>query len=323
MRAKKYFGLLALGVVMAFIPILASAATFNIAAPYDTVYTAIDLGAVPDLPTPYGGMTLKAGDNNTLLIGGGANGSSGAFYDIGLTRDANNHITGFAGTATLFSEGAYNDGGLQYGPGGVLFYTRYNTNQIGEIKPGSSATDKVVDLSPLGVSSSVGALALVPTGFPGAGQFKLVSYNSGDWYTATLSPDGSGTYDIISPTLNTTIEGSPEAMAYVPLGSALFPAPSLLQCEYGAGKVATYELDANGNPIPASRQDFITDLGGAEGAFIDPLTGDFLFSTFGGGNHVVVVEGFVAPPVPIPPTLLLFASGLVGLVGLGRKLKRI
>lgn len=39
----------------------------------------------------------------------------------------------------------------------------------------------------------------------------------------------------------------------------------------------------------------MTGLSGAEGAAIDPLTGDFLFSTFGGGDRVIVVRGFAAP----------------------------
>jgi hypothetical protein len=44
-----------------------------------------------------------------------------------------------------------------------------------------------------------------------------------------------------------------------------------------------------------SAQDFIKGLSGAEGAFIDPLTGDFLFSTFGSSNQVIRVSGFIAP----------------------------
>jgi hypothetical protein len=42
----------------------------------------------------------------------------------------------------------------------------------------------------------------------------------------------------------------------------------------------------------------IAGLSGAEGAVIDPLAGDFLFSTFGDGDRVVRVEGFAAPPQP-------------------------
>jgi hypothetical protein len=39
----------------------------------------------------------------------------------------------------------------------------------------------------------------------------------------------------------------------------------------------------------------VTGLVGAEGAWIDPLTGDFLFSTFGGSNRVIKVSGFELP----------------------------
>ena len=34
---------------------------------------------------------------------------------------------------------------------------------------------------------------------------------------------------------------------------------------------------------------------------IDPVTGDFLFSTFGGGSRVLVVRGFRPPPPQLPP----------------------
>lgn len=49
-------------------------------------------------------------------------------------------------------------------------------------------------------------------------------------------------------------------------------------------------------PLVGSRRDFITGLTGAEGALIDPYSGDFLFSTFGGGNRIIVVQGFVPAP---------------------------
>ena len=52
---------------------------------------------------------------------------------------------------------------------------------------------------------------------------------------------------------------------------------------------------ANGDPTLASRRNFVIGLEGAEGAAIDPSSGDFLFTTFGGGDRVIVVHGFTIP----------------------------
>jgi hypothetical protein len=270
--------------------------------PYDSVYTLTDLGAVPGLPTPYGGLDFLNGNPNQIVIGGAANAAGGQLFTIGVVRDPQNHITGLSGTATFFSDGAFNDGGVVFGPGGVLFYTRFPNNEVGEVKPGSTTTDKIVGLTALGVGSSVGALNFVPGGFPGAGQLKIVSYDTDQWYTAAYSADGTGTYNITSATLNTTIQGGPEGFVYVPAGSPVFPANSMLVSEYGNGVVSTYQFDAGGNPTPASRAIFINGLTGAEGAVIDPLTGDFLFSTFGGANRVIVVKGFAVPAATPTPT---------------------
>jgi hypothetical protein len=270
----------------------------TIQPPYDTVYTLTDLGQVTGLPTPYGGLDFLTGNPNVIVIGGSANNASGALYTIGVVRNAQSQITGFTGSATSFSEGEFNDGGVVFGPGGVLFYTRFPNNEIGEIKPGSTTNDKIVDLTALGVSPSVGALNFVPGGFPGAGQLKIVSYDTAEWYTASYAPDGSGTYNITSPVLNTTIQGGPEGFIYVPVGSPLFPSNSMLVSEYGNDVVSIYQFDGSGNPNPASRTLFVNGLTGAEGAVIDPLTGDFLFSTFGTTNHVIVVRGFAPPPTP-------------------------
>jgi len=143
---------------------------------YAGTYTFTDLGSVPGLPPFYGGLTLKDGDPNTLLIGGNANAAPGALYSIGVVRDAGNHIIGFSGSASFFADAAFNDGGVVYGPGGVLFLARWPVNELGQTKPGSAITDRIIDLDPLGVVPSPGGLAFVPVGFPGAGQLKLVSW---------------------------------------------------------------------------------------------------------------------------------------------------
>ena len=70
---------------------------------------------------------------------------------------------------------------------------------------------------------------------------------------------------------------------------------------------------------------FMTGLTGAEGGVIDPLTGDFIFSTFGGGNRIVVVSGFTAPvtsAAPEPGTIALLALAGLPLAGVAIRRRR-
>lgn len=301
---------------------------------YAGAYTAASLGSVPDLPPLYGGLTFL--DADTILIGGDANTASGRIYQVDVTRGVGGHVTGFSGGASLYPAlgatiGAFNDGGVVFGPGGVLFTSQWPVNKLGQTKPGSTAEDKVIDLAAMGVAGSHAAVNFVPGGFGGAGHIKLVSWSGGQWYDATLSPDGSGTFDLaglaqvdLDPAAGgiQNVPGGPEGFVYIAAGNPLFAANSLLIAEFSVGEVGAYDVDAGGNPLVTTRRDFITGLGGAEGATIDPLTGDFLFSTFGGGNQVVVVQGFLAPPPPPPPpppsgvpapgTLVLLGAGLAG-----------
>src|SRR3977135_2066823 len=165
--------------------------------PFSDYCSCTDLGSVPVVITPYGGLTFKYDDPDTVLIGGAANDFSGRIYQIRVTRDANMHIIGFSGTARLYPSatsqiGQYNDGGVVFGPQNVLFVTRYPGNQLEQSKPGSGLPNKVTNLTPLGVTSSVGSVGFVPQGFSGAGSMKLVSFPSGDWYNVNFAPDGNG-----------------------------------------------------------------------------------------------------------------------------------
>ena len=160
------------------------------------------------------------------------------------------------------------------------------------------APDKVTNLASLGVTGGGGSIGFVPPGFPGAGSMKLVSWGGGGWYHCEFAPDGNGTFNITSASLRATI-GGPEGIAFVPPDSPVFPANSVLIVEYGYSKVVTAPLDANGDPIMAQSQDFIRNLPQASGACIDPVTGDFLFDTWGGSSEVTRVSGF-ATPTPAP-----------------------
>jgi hypothetical protein len=292
-------------------------------------YATTDLGSIAGVPINYGGLTLKAGSPNTLLIGGAANGSAGRLYEVGLVRDpVDGSITGFTGTPTAMGDvGEFNDGGVVYGPGGVLFTARWSINELGQTLPGGTDEYRIDSLAGFGVPTSISALNFVPTGFGGAGQGKIVTYSGGAWFDMMLTPDGGGGFDLgftaidldpVAPGVQ-NLPGGPEGFTYVAAGNPGFSVNSMLVAEYSAGKIAAYEVDANGNPILSTRRDFITGLSGAEGAYIDPVSGDFLFSTFGGGNRVIRVDGFNAPAVPLPAGAWLLLSGLGAAAALRRR----
>jgi hypothetical protein len=266
-----------------------------VAPDYAPFYSCFDLGPVPGLPMhKYGGLTLtRATCSDTLLIGGDANLAGGKVYAIKVGRDPAGHISGFEGTATPFADAPYNDGGVAYGPGGVLFITRYPSNELQQTRPGSTAADKTTALMSVGVPHSSGSLGFVPANLPGGNAFKLVSWPGGQWHTLGLSPDAMDTFDVAAGKSTLTLPGGPEGFVYVAAGSPLFTAHSLLVSEWSANKIATYEIDASGDPTLTTRKDFITGLQGAEGAYRDPATGDFFFSTWGQQlDRVIVVRGF-------------------------------
>jgi hypothetical protein len=282
---------------------------------YAGSYSLTNLGTVAGVPAPFGGIAFSAASTNVILLGGAANQPGGLFYSVPVVRGAGNHIVSF-GTPAANGFGTYNDGGIVYGPGGVLFYAEWPIGKVGEVKSGSNADNKTIVLSGIGFSGSPGPLNFVPSGFNGAGQLKIADFDAGGFYTVGFAPDGTGTYNLTSATLQATVVGNPEGIVYVPAGSPSFPVQSMLIAEYGNGRISSYTIDGGGNPVVASRHAFVTGLTGAEGSVIDPLTGDLIFSTFGGGNQVVEVQGFSIPAAATPPaatpapsTLLLVLIG--------------
>ncbi len=274
-----------------------AAANIQLTPEFAPHYDCYDLGNLPGVPSNWGGLTVKIDDPYTLLIGGSANTTSGKLYAVEITRDASCHVTGWAGTPIeVFSDAQYNDGGVVYGPDDVLFLARWPVNELGQQEPGSVITDKVISLAPFSVISSPGGLNFVPPGFAGEGQLKLVSWSGGQWYSIGLAPDGMGTFDVVSATLETTIPGGPEGFVHIGAENPGFMVDGLLVSEYSAGKLAAYDADDNGDPVVDTRRDFVTGLTGAEGAFLDPYSGDFLFTTFGGGNRLIAIRGFMPNP---------------------------
>jgi hypothetical protein len=320
--------------ILASVGVTGGASALTLGPDFAADYSAVSLGSVSGVPSNYGGLTFLPTDPNKILLGGAANTASGRLYSVNLVRDATTQkITGFSGTPTAFGDvGDYNDGGVVFGPGGVLFTAQWNVNNLGQTKPGSSDEDRVDALAGLGIGgSSISALNFVPTGFGGAGQAKVVTYSAGQWHDLSLTSDGAGTFDLSASRVDldpstTTIDnlpGGPEGFVYINSGNPGFSNDSMLVSAYANNTVDTYEVDTNGNPVLSSRRTFLSGLVGAEGAVIDPITGDFLFSTFGGGSQIVRVSGFIAPPPPPPavplPAGVWFMLGALGCLGMVRR----
>ena len=128
---------------------------------------------------------------------------------------------------------------------------------------------------------------------------KIVSA-SGEWYQCDFVPDGNGTFEVISAFSRATLADTPEGIVFVPPGSPVFPANSVLINNWSTGKIVTAPLDANGDPIVANTQDVIAGFGASEGPAIDPVTGDLLFWSTNQGGVIFRVSGFEVPPTPGP-----------------------
>lgn len=282
-------------------------------------YSLLDLGSATGVPSNYGGVFILLGQPNTLYIGGAANVAGGALYAVPITRDVNGFITGLAGSGVRVADAPFNDGGINPDPGGLISYGQWPQNSYAQINLGTGLVVNTVPLGPFGVASASATAAFIPTGYPGAGGMRIGSWAGGEFYNVTYSVGAGGIINIsgVTQVAGSTLPGGPEGWGYVPLGSPNFSVPSMIVSEYSADSVAVYDMDSSGNPVIASRRLFISGLTGAEGAAIDPISGSFIFSTFGGGNHVIVVRGFKAlNPPPSVATLPVPALGQYALIGL-------
>jgi len=283
-------------------PAPAVGADVVMAAPYTASYTAYDLGAVPGVPDPLGGCVIASSDPNTLYVAGNSEDPSGAIYSIKVSRDACGHITGFVGTATSLGSMPYVDANLVYGPSDVLFYTEWPTYGLAQLLPG--ATSVSLDTTLQMDAGSAGGLGFVPPTLTAAGELRASSWpngGAGGWFHVPYASADGGLFAIGTPVETTTVtEGG--GFAYVPAGSPQFTNAAMLMAEWNGGKVAAYDVDSEGDPVPSTRRDFFSTFPKPWGAYFDAVTGDYLFLSWGvSPDEVYEVQGFSKPPPPPPP----------------------
>jgi hypothetical protein len=266
-----------------------AAAQITVNPNFGGCYAIRELGAVSGVPFAYGGITFKHDDPDVLLIGGSIDNSNGAIYAVRVTRDEEGAINGFDGAAEVFASAENIDGGLTYGPNNVLFFSRFPSHSIGQIRPGWTSPDKYTDMSTV-LPASLRTLQFVPPGFPGAGRFKVASWSSSDWCDVSITPDGTGLFNIASsPNTTINVGGGPEGIVYVQPGNPGFTIHSVLIGEFNNNSIVAFDLDAIGDPVVATRRVLISGLSGAYGGTRDPRTGHFMFSAI---STVILVTGF-------------------------------
>jgi hypothetical protein len=267
----------------------------NLKPEFSDHYTVYDLAKVSGVSGPYGGVALKYDDDAVLLVAG-----NDGIYEVEVIRDNRSHIIALGNSELTVNTPDRIDGGLYYGPNDVLFAVAYPAGKILQVKPGSDQIDKITDVSMYGTGGSIG---FVPKGFPGEGGVKFVVWDQfsdvqgpwhGHWFELSLDADSSGTFavdefrDVLGP-----LQGGVEGFSYVPRGSTGFTESSIIVSEWWAGKIATYDADQSGNPVLSTRKVILNGAAGAEGAFFDQKSGDFVFSCWGGLDRIFSLKGFV------------------------------
>lgn len=270
------------------------------AADYAAFYTTYDLGPVPGMPAGHlGGCILK--DGNTLLLAGDSESPSGALYAVKIKRGACGHIVGWDGSATKVADAPYIDANILALPAGTWLYSQWPQNKLGMLTSTATSPSREIDLSTVGVDSSIGGLGFVPKGYASEGELRGVTWSAGNWFHLALKPKGT-LYDVTGATKKVTLPNGPGGFAYVPAGSPGFSKNRLILSEWSADSVATYEVDGQGDPIVETRKAFFESFPKPWGAYFDPETGDFVFLTWGSPpDRVFVVQGFNKPPPPPPP----------------------
>ncbi|MBI4821466.1 MAG: Ig-like domain-containing protein [Deltaproteobacteria bacterium] len=271
------------------------------------IWRGVDFG----VPGRLGGL-LFSEDGQTLFAVGNAEASDSALYALPVSRDpSTGRILSFGAPTLVFAGTATTpglDAGLERGPEGTLFYTYWSAHKLGERPEANPGVETMFDMTPTGVPSSVAGLAFSPFLLDANSGFQRMQVSSwlGDGvYDVPLTPRGGGIFEPGAATLFVRLpqEGT-GAIQYVPRG--LYTG-NLMYVNWNFGEVRMLVIDsATGLPIndvtglperdPATPRDirFASDMGvGPWGLEFDPLTLDFLVSTWNGdpSNSIIQFSG--------------------------------
>jgi hypothetical protein len=265
-------------------------------------YTCLQLGSVPGLGATdgYAGIAFDTADASRLLVRPYSD--PDGVYAVQLARDESCRVIGYGSdTAQLvWDEGAgFSD--MTTGPDDLLVVVETMSNHavLAQLLAGSTNPDATV--GPVASDLGISGLGFPPAWFAGAGQLKLLAGNAGQpqdfrWMSVGVTFEANGSFSLSgAPSEHMSIDEY-GGFVYVSGDSPGFGSDSVLITRNGS--IDAYELDANGDPVPATERPFLTGAFTTAGADADPETGDFAFSAALLGDDVVLVSGFESLPPP-------------------------
>jgi hypothetical protein len=181
-------------------------------------WKATDLG----VPPPLGGLVFSP-EGSTLYVVGDADEVESALYAVPVVRDPAGRVTDLGSAALAFEGSAGLDAGLEYGPGGTLFYAYFRTNQLGERPAGVAGAESVFPLVPHGVPAAISGLTFSPARVdPGTGFGRLqISTSFGSaLLEVPLVAAGNGAFAPLGANAFVTLPlTSVAGLQYVPAGT--------------------------------------------------------------------------------------------------------
>ena len=278
------------------------------AAEFEPHYRVYDLGRIAGIPNPLGGITVKYGDINTLLVAGKSEMPAGAIYEVKVNRGPCGHILGFSSDGVLVARTPNVDANLAYWPGkDLLFYAEWPKFTLSQLHYCATAPAVQTNLIDFGMpkigDQGPGGVGFVPSGISdAAGELRMVTWPGGHWYQVALTPNGE-LFDVVSISKTTRLSNTPGGFAYVPAGSPGFDGEAVIVAEWREynhrlDRVAVYDVNEAGDPIVSTRRELLTKFPRPWGAYFEPLTGDYLFLSWGTTtDRVFLIQGFVPPVI--------------------------
>lgn len=271
---------------------------YKIGPTFAEQYGIYDLGDVPGVEGLLGGSVISSSAPDILLIVGTTGFPPARLFEIGLTRGACGHITGFTGVAQPIAD-VPQATSVMFARNDLLLLTTHPSSLLYQLVTGETIPSDIYDFDVMKeVQHVASGIAIVPAsyGLP-VPTLCFSSYPSGAFTCGEIKDKGP-LVELSGLKQMSTYAMVGNGFAYVPDDIELpgFAPHSLIGSGTPFNGIFVYRCDDDGIPISESRETLVD--GDAHNVSIDPVAGDVLISAlrvnYSPGdvpfNHLLIVR---------------------------------